>query len=391
MLRNRLKLAPETVSAFGEILNHVPDDFFKNPNVRVLDPNVGGGDYLSIVTKRFRENHVDPNKVIYGIFEDVVDLNYAKNKNDLCGKFVVANFLDTIIGSKYDLIVMSPDMVAGISNSTKKWMFMFEKICDSLKPNGHAIVTIPSTWSSPSTERSIREKILTTLTTKFNLVEARFGVECPMTGKDALSIVYFTKNTYQRKSIINGQTVDLSGVEYVPFWLDKLPIHIKAQKELLAVPTGKRHIFTDKSTHGMMPNVLKKEKGRGCVTFPNVYGSNKPLYGKYPSTGVTKKMWDKARVGTPKLILSYYGEATITVDSRGKMGCMHNVRMSNIDFGYEPDFSRELFDYLKSLRNWNVSQNNPVEVKIMSLLIRHEKDMSEYLSDDVIEMIENFK
>ena len=74
----------------NEMLDQLPEEVWLNPSVTVLDPAMGGGQFLKEVIPRLCEKgHLDENieRRVFDVAEDEIDLNRARKNAKLIGKY----------------------------------------------------------------------------------------------------------------------------------------------------------------------------------------------------------------------------------------------------------------------------------------------------------------
>ena len=89
----------------NEMLDKIPAKFWHSTTAKILDPDMGGGQFLVAVVKRLRTaGHSDTNinKRVFGIGDAQWSVNYVRNKHKLLGNLSVGNFLEDSSNKKYD-------------------------------------------------------------------------------------------------------------------------------------------------------------------------------------------------------------------------------------------------------------------------------------------------
>jgi hypothetical protein len=89
----RLKFDIDTL--VNQILDQIPNDVIVNGTV--LDPAIGGGQFVKEVERRKRaagKTDKEIAKTVFGIEQNVLRKNYAVNKHKLVGNYEVDYFLE---------------------------------------------------------------------------------------------------------------------------------------------------------------------------------------------------------------------------------------------------------------------------------------------------------
>jgi hypothetical protein len=142
----RLKFDIDTL--VNQILNQIPNDVIVNGTV--LDPAIGGGQFVKEVERRKRaagKTDAEIAKTVVGIEQNVLRKNYAVNKHKLVGNYKVANFLEKDFKDmKFDVIVENPPYQSGKGEKGGKhslWRKFVKKSFDLLNKDGYIAVVCP--------------------------------------------------------------------------------------------------------------------------------------------------------------------------------------------------------------------------------------------------------
>lgn len=146
----------------NEILDQVPQDLLIHG--RVLDPAMGGGQFVKEVERRKRAAGLSDREIadsVFGCESSKLRVNYAVNKHKLVGTYTTGDALNKKFDMKFDLVVGNPPFQdkTGNENSTNSADLYTRFVQKSFElSNGHVAMVIPSAWSGP--KRSILKELL---------------------------------------------------------------------------------------------------------------------------------------------------------------------------------------------------------------------------------------
>ena len=136
-----------------EILDQLPKEVFESSTTTFFDPAMAGGQFVVQIEKRLRAcGHSDENIAsrVYGLAEDIIDLNYAINTKKLIGRYAVGGLEEMEqCNMKFDVIVGNPPYQARKGESATIWDVIINMTFDLLQPNGHMAMITPSSWRKP--------------------------------------------------------------------------------------------------------------------------------------------------------------------------------------------------------------------------------------------------
>ena len=142
----RLKFNIDTL--VNDILDAIPQDILINGIV--LDPAMGGGQFIKEVEKRKMaagKTDAEIASTVYGIEENILRRDYAVNKHKLAGTYTVEDFLNKDFKDmKFDVIVGNPPYDSfGQNDQIKLWNVITLKSLELVKDNGFIAFTTPQT------------------------------------------------------------------------------------------------------------------------------------------------------------------------------------------------------------------------------------------------------
>lgn len=149
----RLKL--EIDELVQTMIGRLPTELFVSDTTTFLDPCMGGGQFIKAVEDRLRQHgHSDANirKRVFGVEKTQLRVNYAVNRNDLVGTFIVDNAdvpaILTTGSMKFDAIVGNPpyQKKVGPKKTEPIWQLFVEQSIKSLTSDGYLCLVHPSGW-----------------------------------------------------------------------------------------------------------------------------------------------------------------------------------------------------------------------------------------------------
>jgi len=130
----------------SRMLDQIPEDVIVNGTV--LDPAIGGGQFVKEVERRKRaagKTDAEITATVFGIEQNVIRKNYAVNKHKLIGNYKVYNFLEKDFKNmQFDVIIGNPPYQDPTGQNTLYPKF-YAKSVELSKPNGYiAMITPPA-------------------------------------------------------------------------------------------------------------------------------------------------------------------------------------------------------------------------------------------------------
>lgn len=142
-----------------QMLGQIPEDIIVNGTV--LDPAIGGGQFVREVERRKRQagkTDAEIAETVFGIEENVLRKNYAVNKHKLVGNYKVANFLEKDFNMKFDVVLGNPPYQGSNDKGTAQpkshnlWSKFIDKSVDLTKDDGYNLFVTPDSWMSANSQ-----------------------------------------------------------------------------------------------------------------------------------------------------------------------------------------------------------------------------------------------
>lgn len=162
---------PTPINCVEEMINKIPEEFWMNKDIKILDPCCGNGNFsLSILYKLLKYHnmkHIMEN-ILY--FNDINKTRLINVKNIFCDndfKLNITNndYITFDVNIKYDLIVANPPYAKILENgkrSSKNHNLIsvfLEKTLSLLKNNGYLLFITPDNWMSYADRNTLIKKI----------------------------------------------------------------------------------------------------------------------------------------------------------------------------------------------------------------------------------------
>ena len=148
---------PTPIECVEEMINKIPESFWKNENIKILDPCCGCGNFPFVIyyklLKYHKREHILSNMLYLNDLNmkrtDVLESIFDSELN-ICNE----DFLEINMTEKFDLIVANPPYAKLLPNGQRASKnhnligLIIRKSLELLKPNGLLLYITPDNWMS---------------------------------------------------------------------------------------------------------------------------------------------------------------------------------------------------------------------------------------------------
>lgn len=209
----------------NEILDQIPQDILINGTV--LDPAIGGGQFVREVERRKRaagKTDEEIRNTVYGVEENILRKEYAVNKHSLVGTYESTEFLSKDFGNmNFDVIIGNPPFQHNSkSKGNKLWPKFIHKGYTLLKDAGYLAMITPSGWAAGGNNMPGGIGIIKDVFAPNNLIVANLSDMSKHFPGVGVSFSYFVMQKSKQYRIteinIDGNTfyVDFRKLEFIP-------------------------------------------------------------------------------------------------------------------------------------------------------------------------------
>lgn len=162
---------PTPIACIEDMLNIIPAEFWKKPDLKILDPCCGNGNFHLVVFEKLKLNH-DPKKILEDIlyFNDINSQRIDNVKDIYCGTNYKLNvfmndYLEQPYEQKFDAIIANPPYAKIMENgkrASKNHNLIkdfLDKSLKLLKPDGYLVFITPDNWMSFADRNEIVKKL----------------------------------------------------------------------------------------------------------------------------------------------------------------------------------------------------------------------------------------
>ena len=159
---------PTPISCVEEMIDKIPEDFWKNENIKILDPCCGCGNFPFVIyfkLKKYHEKAHILSNMLYFNDTNTDRLNVLKNIFNYKLNIYNQDFLKFDCKKKFDLIVANPPYAKLLPNGKRAsknhnliGMFI-EKSFELLNPNGFILYITPDNWMSFANRNTLIKKL----------------------------------------------------------------------------------------------------------------------------------------------------------------------------------------------------------------------------------------
>ncbi len=307
------------ISLVYEMLDKIPDEVWKNPDAKFLDPCMGKGTFLIEIVRRltyiYGYSEIDAKSRVYGYDIRVKYVNHLLRRGFVNVRH--KDFLNEEISMKFDAIVGNPPYQekVGPNKTESLWNKFVKKGIEICKDGGYISLIHPNGWRNiegkyKDIQQLIKEKNLIYLS--INSVEVGQKTFNAITPFDW----YIIQNTENKgNSTIKFQdgttkVINISELEIIPNFIfdEVISLFAKDGEEKVDI------IFSFSDYETRKKHMSKVNSGE--FTYPCVYSilGNGSANFMYSSTN------QKGHFGVPKLILGNGTNPTSLIDSMGEFG-----------------------------------------------------------------------
>jgi len=165
---------PTPIDCISEMISKIPGDLWRNPDLTILDPCCGNGNFSIPIVFELAKYH-DKKKILEQIleFNDINEARLDNVRNVFCGfkynlQITNSDFLTSSNNKRYDLVVANPPYAKLLENGKRASKnhnlikSFIEKALSQLKPNGYLLFITPDNWMSYA-DRNLLIEIITSL------------------------------------------------------------------------------------------------------------------------------------------------------------------------------------------------------------------------------------
>ena len=333
---NKLKysefLSPQSLR--NDMLNSLPNKFWSNPNLKILEPSCGKGGFIIDIINKLSENLNIKNKYKHIVEKMLVFGDINKKNVDICRKKLGNYSLKYFVGdaleenlSNFDLVVGNPPyspMGKKETGNTIYQLFIKKALENWIKNGGYLLFVTPPAWRKPVGDKS-KNIGMYDLMTKQNWMKY-LEIHNAKDGKKLFDATtrydwYLIKKTKPKITIIKDELgitnkINLKNWPWIPNY------DFKLIKSLLARNTDKTIDVLFSTKYDSDKNIMSKTKSK---KFKYVCIHSTPQKGItyfYTSKKIDKKQ--------PKVIFGNSGIGKAFVNKSGKY-CLTEHAIGIID------------------------------------------------------------
>jgi hypothetical protein len=332
-----------------EMLDKLPKEVWRNPDLKWFDPAVGMGNFMIFVYYRLmdglkykikdsleRKKHIVKNMLFMSEL-DMENVKECKRILNDCniyeGDTLKMDTFEAFGIKKFDIIVGNPpyNSMGTIATGNTVWQLFVEISLNLLNKDGFLVYVHPSGWRKPDSEKSKFNglyKLMTNDNTMLYLEihDSKDGLKTFQAGtRYDWYVIKCTKN-HNYKTIIKDQTgitseINLNTLEFLPnsdFELI-LPLLAKAGDT-------KCHIIYNRTNYGADKKGWVSSEKTTEFKYPLIHSTNKDKVDKKTGDVVSGVRYmyssrnDKGHFGISKVIFGDSGINDVIIDLEGKYG-----------------------------------------------------------------------
>jgi len=227
---------PTPIDCVEEMINKIPEEFWKNENIKILDPCCGCGNFPLVIYYKLLKYH-DREHILSNMlyFNDLnLDrINVMQKIFDYDLNIYNEDFLKIDIADKFDLIVANPPYAKLLENGKRASKnhnligLFIKKSLELIKSGGQLLYITPDNWMSYADRNTLIRDL-----TKLQIVYLNIHIAKKYFKKVGSSFVwYLIENTPSYKPIsiegiwnknIYTDTVESEERNYIPLYYNKM-------------------------------------------------------------------------------------------------------------------------------------------------------------------------
>lgn len=163
---------PTPIDCIIEMISKLPEELWKNTDIKVLDPCCGNGNFALPIFFKLLQQGYTKKFILENIleFNDINEKRLENVKNIFCGdkynlNITCDDYLSKQYNHKYDLIVANPPYAKILANgkrASKNHNLIkdfIEKSLALLKPEGYLLFITPDNWMSYADRNTLIERL----------------------------------------------------------------------------------------------------------------------------------------------------------------------------------------------------------------------------------------
>ena len=200
------------------MINYIPNDFWNNKNIKVLDPCCGNGNFGAYLQYK---------TIIDNIYFNDINEQRLENCKKILNPKHISNYDFFTIYDKYDLIIANPPYSGGGNKNKSLSNRFIEHSIDLLKDKGYLCFITPNNWMSYNNNNTTLKKLLNN--GSFVVIDNDAKKYFPKVGS-SFTIFVWQKSVFNNKTkVINNYLI--KDIQYVN--IDKnihfIPLYLSQQ------------------------------------------------------------------------------------------------------------------------------------------------------------------
>lgn len=219
------------------MLDYIPEDFWKNQNIKVLDPCAGNGNFYAYCMFKTNPENIwnnDINEVRLQNFKKILNPTHVTKKD----------FLQMDVETeKWDLIMGNPPYSGGGNKNRSLSNAFIEKAIELLNDGGFLCFVTPNNWMTYNTKNSTLKKLLSE--GSFVVIDNDAKKFFAKVGS-SFTIIVWQKNVKGNRTLVKNN-----------FLLKDIQKDVVIPQELPFIP-----LYISQTVIGLIPKITGEENGR---------------------------------------------------------------------------------------------------------------------------------